>query len=215
MFPEARKLLNVAFLGKRVQNFSPIGLAIALIFLSFGLAFPQADDPFYREWIEYQDGKISVAFDRTPVEIALNIIQAKTGLQIVVPSSKERRLLNLRLSKLPLEPAVRSLVASIGFKSFALMYDETGRLERAVILDVRPEVHPASAADARVDAGAEPVEPLKPQERAQLQKELERWTELQKEERDRIEERLKTLPPSDEREELVKEYGRQLLGIKN
>ena len=38
---------------------------------------------------------------------------------------------------------------------------------------------------------------------------------IQKEERDRIEERLKTLPPSDEREELVKEYGRQLLGIKN
>ena len=209
-------MLNKAFLGKSVQNFSTIGLAIALVFLSFGLAFPQAgDDPFYREWIEYQDGKISVAFDRTPIEVALNIIQAKTGLQIVVPYLNENRLLNLRLSKLPLEPAVRSLVASIGFKSFALMYDETGRLERAVILDVRPEVHAVSAADARVDAAAEPVEPLKPQERAQLQKELGRWTELKKEERDRIEERLKSLPASDEREELIKEYGRQLLGVKN
>jgi hypothetical protein len=199
-----------------VQNFSTIGLAIALVFLSFGLAFPQAvDDSFYREWIEYQDGKISVAFDRTPIEVALNIIQAKTGLQIVVPSSKEERLLNLRLSKLPLEPAVRSLVASIGFKSFALMYDEQGRLERAVILDVWPEVQAAAAADARVDADADSGEPLKPQERAQLQKELEHWMELKREERDRIEKRLKTLPPSDEREELVKEYGRQLLGIKD
>ncbi len=175
-------------------------------------AFPQAAaDPFYREWIEYQDGKISVAFDQIPIEIALSVIQAKTGLQIVIPSTKENRLLNLRLSKLPLEPAVRSLVASIGFKSFALMYDEKGRLERAVVLDAR-----AAAADTKVKDAAEPVfEALKPEERAQLQKELERWSDLQQEERSRIEERLKTLPPSDEREGLVAEYGRQLLGIKD
>ena len=210
-------MLNRAFLGQAVQSFSTIGLAIALFLLSCAPAFAQAgEDPFYREWIEYQDGKISVAFDRTPIEIALNVIQAKTGLQIVIPSTKENRLLNLRLSKLPLEPAVRYLVASIGFKSFALMYDEKGRLERAVVLDARPEVGIASVADPKVGADSEPVfEPLKPQEGAQLQKELERWMELKKEERDRIENRLKTLPPSDEREELVKEYGRQLLGIKN
>ena len=71
-------------------------------------------------------------------------------------------------------------------------------------------------ADSRVDSSAEPVvEPLRAQERAQLQKELERWGELKQEDRSRIEERLKTLPPSEDREQLVKEYGRQLLGIKN
>lgn len=198
-----------------MQSLSRIGLAIALVFLSLEPAFPQAvEDPFYRESIEYQDGKISVVFDQTPIEVALSVIQAKTGLQIVIPPTRESRLLNLRLSKLALEPAVRYLVASIGFKSFALMYNEEGRLERAVVLDARPEFR-AAAADARADANAEPIEPLTAQERAQLQKELERWGELKQEERNRVEERLKTLPPSDEREELVKEYGRQLLGIKN
>ncbi|HXV84273.1 MAG TPA: hypothetical protein VEG60_30860 [Candidatus Binatia bacterium] len=198
-----------------MQSLSRIGLAIALVFVFYAPGFPQgAEDPFYREWIEYQDGKISVAFDQTPIEVALNIIQAKTGLQIVIPPTKESRLLNLRLSKLPLEPAVRFLVASIGFKSFALMYNEKGHLERAVVLDARPESHGA-APDARVDAAAKPIEPLTAQERAQLQKELERWDELKQEERHRIEERLKTLPPSDEREELIKEYARQLLGIKD
>jgi hypothetical protein len=59
------------------------------------------------------------------------------------------------------------------------------------------------------------IEPLKGQEWAQLQKELERWGELKQEDRSRIEDRLKTLPPSEDREQLFKEYGRQLLGIKN
>jgi hypothetical protein len=71
-------------------------------------------------------------------------------------------------------------------------------------------------ADSNVDSTAEAVvEPLKPQERAQLQKELEVWDELKQEDRSRIEARLKTLPPSEDREQLVREYGRQLLGIKN
>lgn len=124
--------------------------------------------------------------------------------------------MNLRLSRLPLEPAVRSLIASIGFRNFALVYDEEGYPKRAVVLETRPEVRSTPLADSKVDSSAEPViEPLKAQERAQLQKELDRWAELRQEDRARIEERLKTLPPSEDREQLVREYGRQLLGIKN
>jgi hypothetical protein len=68
----------------------------------------------------------------------------------------------------------------------------------------------------RVGHSAEPVvEPLEAEERDQLQKALERWGELRLADRTRIEERLKTLPPSEDRDQLVKEYGRQLLGIKN
>ena len=174
------------------------------------------EDPFYRERVEYEDGKISVDFDRTPIGVALNAIQIKTGLQITVPPTTESKLLNLRLSRLPLEPAVRSLIASIGFRSFALVYDEEGHPKRAVVLETRPEIRAAPVSDAKVDSsGAPVVEPLREQERAQLQKELERWGELKQEDRSRIEERLKTLPPSEDREQLVKEYGRQLLGIKN
>jgi hypothetical protein len=200
-----------------MRSLSRIGFALALAVSSVQQAFPQTiADTLYREHVEYEDGKISVDFDQTPLGVALNAIQIKTGLQITVPPTTESKLLNLRLSRLPLEPAVRSLIASIGFRNFALVYDEEGYPKRAVVLDARPEVRATPASASGTGSSAEPViEPLRAQERAQLQKELERWAELKQEDRSRIEERLKTLPPSEDREQLVKEYGRQLLGITN
>jgi hypothetical protein len=200
-----------------LRSFLRIALVFVPVFLDAQQAFPQeVADTLYRERVEYEDGKISVDFDQTPLRVALNAIQIKTGLQITVPPTTESKLLNLRLSRLPLEPAVRSLIASIGFRNFALVYDEEGYPKRAVVLETRPEVRSTPLADSKVDSSAEPViEPLKAQERAQLQKELDRWVELRQEDRARIEERLKTLPPSEDREQLVREYGRQLLGIKN
>jgi hypothetical protein len=200
-----------------MRSLSRIGFALALAFSSVQQAFPQTiADTLYQESVEYEDGKISVDFDQTPLGVALNAIQIKTGLQITVPPTTESKFLNLRLSRLPLEPAVRSLIASIGFRNFALVYDEEGYPKRAVVLDARSEVRATPASASATDSRAEPiVEPLRAQERAELQKELERWAELKQEDRSRIEERLKTLPPSEDREQLVKEYGRQLLGIKN
>jgi hypothetical protein len=201
-----------------VQSFSKIDFALALALFGVQPAFAQVveEDPLHREWVEYEDGRISVDFDHIPIEIALNVIQVKTGVQIVIPSVTESKLLNLRLNQLPLEPAVRSLITSIGFRNFALMYDEKGQPTRAVVLETRPEVRRAPGVSSNVDLTNEPaVEPLKRQERAQLQEELERWGELKQEDRTRIEDRLKTLPPSQDREQLFKEYGRQLLGIKD
>jgi hypothetical protein len=173
-------------------------------------------DTLYREQVEYKDGKISVDFDQIPLAVALNAIQIKTGFEITLPPATGGKLLSLRLNRLPLEPAVRSLITTIGFRNFALVYDEEGYPKRAVVLETRPEVRTISVADSKVDSTAEAVvEPLKAEERAQLQKELERWDELKQEDRSRIEARLKTLPPSEDREQLVTEYGRQLLGIKN
>lgn len=200
-----------------MRSFLRIAFVLAPLVLDFQPAFPQViADTLYWENVEYEDGKISFDFDQTPLGVALHAIQLKTGLQINVPPTTERRLLNLKLSRLPLEPALRSLISSIGFRSFALVYDEEGLPKRAVVLEARPEVRAAPADDLRVDRRAEPViESLRTEERAQLQQELERWGELKQEDRSRIEERLKTLPPSEDREQLVKEYGRQLLGIKN
>ena len=200
-----------------MRSFLRIAFVVVPVFLDAESAFPQGVvDTLYRERVEYEDGKISVDFDHTPLGVALNAIQIKTGLQITVPPATESKILNLRLSRLPLEPAVRSLIASVGFRNFALVYDEEGYPKRAFVLETRPEVRVTPVADSKVDSSAEPiVEPLKAEERAQLQKELERWAELKQEDRSQIEERLKTLPPSEDREQLVREYGRQLLGIKN
>jgi hypothetical protein len=165
-------------------------------------------DDFYRQWVEFRDGEISIAFDQIPVPFALHALQAKTGFQIVIPSTGEARLVNLRLHRQPLEPAVRSLISTIGFKNFALMYDGSGRPHRAIVLGAQP-----ATVDESVVKSAPAVQPLTVEERDRLQKDLDRWAELKQEERGRIEDRLKNLPISEERERLVKEYGRQILGL--
>ena len=92
------------------------------------------------------------------------------------------------------------------------MYDADGRPHRAVVLDAQPEA--LTSVEANSDDAVPASEPLATGEREKLQRELERWRELKQEERGRIEDRLKSLPPSDEREQLVQEYGRQVLGVK-
>ena len=188
-------------------------ILISLVLWGAPAAYPQElDDAFSHEAVEFRDGEISVAFQQTPVVVALNVIEASTGFQIIVPAAVENNLVNLRLHRLPLEPAFRSLISSIGFSNFALMYDADGRPHRAVVLDAQPEA--LTSVEANSDDAVPASEPLATGEREKLQRELERWRELKQEERGRIEDRLKSLPPSDEREQLVQEYGRQVLGVK-
>jgi hypothetical protein len=168
-----------------------------------------SSEDFYRQWVDYRGGEISMVFDQTPVQFALHAIHAKTGFQIVIPSTIETKVVNLRLQRQPLEPAVRSLISTIGFKNFALMYDSDGRPLSAVVVGSRPLAIDSSAAIKSEPA----VEGLTVEQTNKLQKDLERWTELKQEERGRIEDRLKNLPASETRELLVAEYGRQVLGL--
>ena len=188
-----------------------IKLAVLLALLTAALPLQvsaQSDvDELYRPWIDYRDGEISIAFEQTPVTFALHAFQARTGFQIVVPASAEPQRVSLRLNRQALEPAVRSLISTIGYSNFAVMYDDHGQPHRAVVLGVQPL--PVVIAEQSLDGPP----PITLEERQQIKKDLDRWQELKQEERGRIEERLKTLPTSDDREILVREYGRQLLGI--
>jgi len=187
-------------------------LAVILALLatvSVASVFAQTDaEDYYQQWIDYRNGEISVAFERTPVQFALHAFHARTGFQIVVPSTTEAKVVSLRLDRQPLEPAVRSLISTIGYRNYAVMYDESGRPHRAVVIGAQPVV------DAVPVQNSEPAAaPISLEERDQIKKELDRWNDLKKEERGKIEDRLKTLPSSEDREILVKEYGRQLLGM--
>jgi hypothetical protein len=184
-------------------------LVSALIPWNNTVAAQTSNEDFYRQWVDYRGGEISMAFDQTPVQFALHAIHAKTGFQIVIPSTTETKVVNLRLQRQPLEPAVRSLISTIGFKNFALMYDGDGRPLSAVVVGSRP-----LALDSSATIKSEPaVEGLTVEQTNKLQKDLERWTELKQEERGRIEDHLKNLPASETRELLVAEYGRQVLGL--
>ena len=167
-------------------------------------------EDFYRQWVDYRNGELSMQFDQTPVPFALHAIHAKTGFQIMIPSPSQARRVNLSLQRQPFEPAIRTLISTIGYRSFALLYDETGRPSRAVVLSVQPAPAKASPEDATKEAAQQP---LSAEEQDKLQKELARWRELKQEERSRIEDRLKELEPSDEREQLINEYGKQVLGL--
>lgn len=198
-----------------MKKFTKIAfVAGVLAFVGIQAAFAQtAEEAFYQQWVDYSDDRISVAFDQIRVAEALDAILQKTGFQFILPSSADSKLLNLRLERSPLEPAVYSLLSNIGFSNFALIYDERGRPNRAVVLG--GQVDEASRLSANSGQTPDVVgQPLNPEERDTLHKELERWDELKQEERGRVEDRLKTLPASEEREQLVKEYGRKLLGIK-
>ena len=194
-----------------MKSSMPIILLMAVLNLSWNspvLAQSESED-FYRPWVDYRDGEISVDFERTPIDFALYAIQAKTGFQILIPSASNTKLVNLRLQRQPLEPAVRSLISNIGYRNFAMLYDEQGRPRRAVVLNAQPEVVNVAAETVK----AEPAAPLSKEERDNLQKDLEHWSELKQEERGRIEDRLKSLPESEDREQLVILYGRQRLGL--
>jgi hypothetical protein len=187
-----------------MKNYMIAGILLAP--LATAAAFAQsADEDFYQQWVNIKDGEVSVAFNQTPVQFALDAFHAKTGFNIVVPASTESKTVNLRLHRQPFEPAVRSLISTIGYENFAMVYDQKGRPHSAVVLGARPP--------AVIDASnsAAPIAPLTIEERDRLKKEIDRWTELKQEERGRIEDRLRNVPPSEDREILVREYGRQLL----
>lgn len=194
-----------------MKTYVPMVALASLLLIEPAKAGAQtATEDFYREWVDYRNGEISLEFDQTPLQFALHAIQEKTGFQIVIPSPGQHGMVNLRLRRQPLEPAIRTLISSIGYQNFALVYDERGRPSRAVVLQPKPApVKPAEESAKKESAGAT----LSAEEHEKLQKDLARWRELKEEERSRIENRLKELEPSEEREQLIKEYGKQLLGL--
>jgi len=183
-------------------------MAILLAPLAATPAFAQSGEAdTYQEWVNIKNGEISVAFNQTPVRFALAAFHATTGVNIVVPPSTESKTVNLRLDRQPVEPAVRSLISTIGYHNFALVYDKEGRPHSAVVLGAQPLA-------VNNTTTAEPIAPLTIEERDRLKKELDRWNELKQEERSRIEARLRNVPPSEDRDILVREYGRQVLALK-
>ena len=87
----------------------------------------EGEDVFSRHWVDYRNGEISLAFDATPVSVALGVIRDRTGFRIDIPSPDQEQVINLRLSSLPLDPAMRYVITSIGYENFAVMYDDEGR----------------------------------------------------------------------------------------
>ena len=175
----------------------------------------ELEDASFRHWVDYRNGELSVAFDATPVPVALAVIRARTGFRIDMPTMDKEQVVYLRLSRLPFESAMRLVLASIGYDNFAVMYDDEGRPSRAIVINARLDERANLMPDEVVEpqhGGPVPL-PLTTEEQERIQREFERWHELKDEQRGRIVDRLKSLPPSAQREQLVQEYGKILLGL--
>jgi len=175
----------------------------------------ELEDVSFRQWVDYRNGELSVAFDDTPLPVALSVIYTGTGLQIDMPTVDQEQVVNLRLSGLPFESAMRLVLASMGYDNFAVMYDDEGRPSRAIVINARlnerADLLPDEAVEPQHD-GPVPL-PLTTEEQERIQREFDRWHELKDAQRGRIIDRLKSLPPSAQREQLVQEYGKTLLGL--
>jgi hypothetical protein len=197
-----------------MKSFRSLGIALPLLFsIALVRAYPQSkDDEPFRDWVEYREGEISVTFRQVSVEFAVKAIHARTGFQIVVPPEAKSKTLSLYLRRVPIEVAMRTFISSIGFSSFAMTYDRAGRPLRAIVLEAQP-VGGDEAPSEQKPASESP--PLTAVEKDQLSASLKRWNELSDQLRGRVQDRLRSLPPSEEREDLIKEYGRQVLGVKD
>src|SRR6185295_17335954 len=116
-----------------MKNSLIVAILLAPVVTTSDFAQSGEADP-YQEWVDVKNGEVSVAFNQTPVRFALDAFLAKTGFNIVVPPSTDSQTVNLRLDRQPVEPAVRSLISTIGYQNFALVYDQDGRPHSAVVL---------------------------------------------------------------------------------
>src|SRR5687767_2224063 len=89
-----------------------------LILLSSESAFGQSTaDEYYRQWVDYRDGEISVDFDQTLAVFGLQPIIAKPGFRFVFRSRGKAGVLILRFRRQPLEPPIRCLFSTFGYKA--------------------------------------------------------------------------------------------------
>jgi hypothetical protein len=164
-----------------------IPLLSALVLMTTAPATGQSTvDELYRQWVDYREGEISLSFERIPLQFALHAIHARTGFQIVIPSNNATKFVNLKLDRQPVELAMRSLISTIGYRNFALMYDDNGRPNRAVVLGAQAQSETVVPTTAQTDSTPKS---LTAEERDKLQKDLARWSDLKQEERGRIEDR--------------------------
>lgn len=132
----------------------PAGLVFAMgMMLSPALGL--AAEPAEAGRVSYQDGRLSVAFEETPVEVAFEAIRAATRIEVVFPAAVQGKTLTARVEGLGLEAALRRLLRALGLESFVLVYDGSGVIRRLIALEPgtgRPPPDPAGPRNLPLDS---------------------------------------------------------------
>ena len=189
------------------------GSLVCLVLLTCCVVLPVSEADA-QGWVEYQNGKLSMAFEQAPMDLVVALIREETGMLVVLPPAARGKFLSVRVNALPPEAAVQRILRALGLSNFVLLYDRAGRAERLIVLE------PGSDAPGMLGAALPSAEPgvppiLMSEEQRWLLEQFGRWTQLSQEARKEVRDRLLNMPPSPERERLVKQYKRQVWGVQD
>ena len=199
----------------RRYHLSRIKVLFATLFLVYLFPAPASpsDDIFpEQQFLKYDQDGVSVAFNNLRAADAAQWMRSTTGVAIRLPTSAQTKPINLRLEGARVDYAVHSLLAALQLNNAFLVYDPDGHLTGVIALEKtvsRPSTEIAPAEENKQKTSSE----LTTQERESLLKEFARWAEISAEEQKSIQTRLKEMPPSKERDQLIKDYLRLTLGI--
>lgn len=174
-----------------------------------------ADDDYYpyQQFVKYDNDSVSVAFSNMRAAEAAYLIRSTIGVTITLPSSTRSKTVNLRLEGAKVDQAVRSLLTALELNNSFLVYDRDGRLTGVIALETAVSQPISESQPSEEDKKKTTHQELTSTERDSLLLDFGRWSELTAEERDSIHARIKAIPPSEDRDPLIREYIRQVLGV--
>jgi hypothetical protein len=133
------------------------GSLVCLVLLTCCVVLPVSEADA-QGWVEYQNGKLSMAFEQAPVELVVALIREETGMLVVLPPAARGKFLSERVNALPPEAAVQRILRALGLSNFVLLYDGAGRAERLIVLEPGSDAPGMlGAALPSADPGVSPV----------------------------------------------------------
>lgn len=205
---------------QRLRKVSAIVLFAAIVSLIVcmrpSIAWTQDDFLDYQQYVRYNNqDNISLALTNVRASDAVQLMHSATGVQITLPTPAQSKAVTLALDRARMDQAIESLLMALDLDNSFLVYDRNGHLTGVIALE---KEETQSARDSQPPEEKEnkqkPVyKNLTAPEREALVREFRLWPKLSAKDRDSIHARLKTIPPSKERDNLIKEYVRLVLGV--
>ncbi len=172
------------------------------------------DDLFLsHEFVTYKNESISLAFNNVRAGDAAFLMLSKTGVAITLPTSTHNKTVNLTLQNAKMDEAVHTLLASLELKNSFFVYDLAGRLTTVVALEKNISLTPPETLSPKEEENVVKFEELSAPEKEALVRDFRLWSKLSAEDRESIHARLRTIPPSRDRDQLIDEYVRLVLGV--
>jgi hypothetical protein len=204
----------------RRSNPSAIELLAAIIALLIcmypSIALTEDDFLPFQQYVRYNNNdNVSLALTNVRASDAVQLMRSATGVRITLPTPTQSKTITLAVDRARMDQAIESLLTALDLDNSFLVYDRDGHLTGVIALD-KGKTQSASNSQPPEENEQQKSEykNLTAPEREALVREFRLWSKLSAKDRDSIHARLKTIPPSKQRDDLIKEYVRLVLGVR-